>query len=343
MIGSTDGRRVRHANVAMFVPHKGCPQRCSFCDQRAISGSAVAPTPADVTAACERAIATLPVDAAHAEIAFFGGSFTAIDPATQTALLEAAAPFVRAGYFRGIRLSTRPDAIDEGILDRLRAYGVTAVELGAQSMDDRVLRHNERGHTAADVVNASTLIRTYGFSLGLQMMTGLPGSTPTTDWVTAQALCDLHPDTMRIYPTIVVEQTRLADWWRQGLYTPLSLEDAVAQGAALLRLVEGERHIPVIRMGLHAGGDVESHYLAGPYHPAFRELCESRLYREEMLTLLRGRLPHGGEATLRVAPCALSKAIGQKRANLHWLQEQGYTVTVLGDPDVEQGQVTVER
>lgn len=343
MTGSTDTRRARHANVALFVPHKGCPHRCSFCDQRAISGTAAAPTPAEVTAACERAVATMRTDATHAEIAFFGGSFTAIDPATQTALLEAAAPFVRAGHFRGIRLSTRPDAIDREILDRLRAYGVTAVELGAQSMDDKVLAHNERGHTAADVAKASSLIRTYGFSLGLQMMTGLPGSTRQADTRTAEMLCDLQPDTLRIYPTIVVEQTRLADWWRQGKYTPLSLEDAVTQGAALLRLVEGERGIPVIRMGLHAGGDVEAHYLAGPYHPAFRELCESRLYRERMLTILQKQLPNGGPATLRVAPAALSKAIGQKRANLHWLKEQGYTVTVLGDSGMEEHQVTVER
>lgn len=342
MTGSTERSRARHTNVALFVPHKGCPHRCSFCDQRVISGQAGELTPAAVTAACRRAAATMHTPAANSEIAFFGGSFTAVDPAYQTALLEAAFPFVQAGFFQGVRVSTRPDAIDEGILDRLKRYGVTAVELGAQSMCDRVLTVNERGHTAADVQRASALIHTYDLSLGLQMMTGLPGSSREDDARTADELCRLRPDTLRIYPTIVVEGTRLADWFRVGYYRPLSLEEAIEQGANLLRRVEWERGIPIIRMGLHAGGDVESHYLAGPYHPAFRELCESRLYRAQALEVLFVALPQGGTATLRVAPAALSKAIGQKRENIRWLEQHGYTVTVVGDPQVAPRRVAVD-
>ena len=342
MTGSTEPRRARHTNVALFVPHKGCPHRCSFCDQRVISGQTQELTPDAVTAACRRAADTMHTAAADSEIAFFGGSFTAVDPAVQTALLQAAFPFVQAGGFGGIRLSTRPDAIDPATLERLKRYGVTAVELGAQSMCDRVLRQNERGHTAADVRRAAALIHTYDVSLGLQMMTGLPGSDPQEDIRTAQALCDLQPDTMRIYPTVVVENTRLADWVRDGSYTPPTLEQAVELGAQLLRLVEWERGIPLIRMGLHAGGDVESHYVAGPYHPAFRELCESRLYRELALTALQQALPTGGAAQLRVAPAALSKTIGQKRENIRWLGEQGYVVAVCGDPAVLPRRVLVE-
>lgn len=334
MTGSTKTARALHTNVALFVPHKGCPHRCSFCDQRAISGQTEELTPQAVEAACRRAADTMHTAAANSEIAFFGGSFTAVDPAYQTALLEAAFPFVQAGVFRGIRVSTRPDAIDSGSLDRLKRYGVTAVELGAQSMSDRVLTQNERGHTAADVRRAASLIHTYELSLGLQMMTGLPGSSRDEDARTAEALCDLRPDSLRVYPTIVMEGTRLADWVRAGSYRPLTLEEAVEQGAQLLRRVEWERGVPIIRMGLHAGGDVEGHYLAGPYHPAFRELCESRLYRALALTALKQALPQGGAATLRVAEAALSKTIGQKRENIHWLEQHGYTVTVTGDPAV---------
>ena len=166
MTGSTEPRRARHTNVALFVPHKGCPHRCSFCDQRVISGQTQELTPDAVTAACRRAADTMHTAAADSEIAFFGGSFTAVDPAVQTALLQAAFPFVQAGVFGGIRLSTRPDAIDPATLERLKRYGVTAVELGAQSMCDRVLRQNERGHTAADVRRAAALIHTYDVSLG---------------------------------------------------------------------------------------------------------------------------------------------------------------------------------
>lgn len=334
-------KRQKHTNVALFVPHKGCPHQCSFCDQRAISGALSPLTPADVTAACERAIATMKTDPSSSEIAFFGGSFTAIAEDTQIALLSAAYPFVKDGHFRGIRVSTRPDAINKEILERLCRFGVTAVELGAQSMKDEVLTVNERGHTAEDVKTASALIRGYGLSLGLQMMTGLPGSSREDDRKTAETLCTLQPDTMRIYPTVVVENTRLSEWWRQGIYTPLSLEEAVEQGADLLALVEGEWGIPVIRMGLHAGGDVESHYLAGPYHPAFRELCDSRLYARKMLSLLHNHLPNGGAATLFVAPSALSKAIGQKQSNLIWLKQQGYEVTIKSDPQITETDVNL--
>lgn len=320
-----------HTNVALFVPHAGCPHQCSFCNQRAITGSAVVLRPAEVAAACERAAATMRSAPGQAEIAFFGGSFTAVDEAYRTALLQAAYPYVEKGLFAGIRISTRPDAIDEAILTQLRRFGVTAIELGAQSMDDNVLRRNGRGHTADDVERASRLIHTFDIALGLQMMTGLPGSSPDTDRGTAARLCTLCPDTMRIYPAVVMEGTLMADWYRAGRYIPPTLEEAVGLGAELLQFVEWERGIPVIRMGLHAGGEVESAYVAGPYHPAFRELCESRLYRGLAHEALRRAAPQGGRATLWVAPNALSKMIGHKRDNIAWLASRGYTVAVRGD------------
>ena len=329
----------RHANVAIFVPHAGCPRRCSFCNQRAISGAQSMPSPDDVRSACETAIATRSVGATQTEVAFFGGSFTAIDRTVMCGLLEAAAPYVRAGQFAGIRLSTRPDAVDTKVLRLLKDYGVTAVELGAQSMDDAVLKLNERGHTAADVEQASALIHEANLGLGLQMMTGLYGSSDETDWESARRLSGLRPDTMRIYPTIVMEHTALAALYRSGKYIPPALSQVAALCARLLRFFEREQGIPVIRLGLHSGKEMMAGMVAGPWHPAFRELCESGLYLEAALATLRAEMPAGGAVTLTVAPQAVSKMIGQKRTNIARLAEAGYTVTVCGDAAVPEYEV----
>lgn len=319
----------RHANTAIFIPHAGCPHQCSFCNQRAISGQTRPVQPEEVTAVCERALATMKMGASDAEIAFFGGSFTAIPREYMRSLLEAAAPYVRAGRFRGIRLSTRPDCVDEAVLALLKGYGVTAVELGAQCMDDRVLALNGRGHTAADVERASRLIREAGLELGLQMMTGLPGADDEADRETARRLAALTPDTVRIYPTLVMRGTPLAAWLSKGRYVPPSLETAAALCADLLWFFEEEQGIPVIRLGLHAEGSLQENYLAGPWHPAFRELCESRLYLEAARRALAGCA--GGPVALYVHPAALSKMIGQRRQNLAALAGEGFEAAVRPD------------
>ncbi|MCI8497730.1 MAG: radical SAM protein, partial [Clostridiales bacterium] len=207
---------MKSANVSVFVPHEGCPNQCSFCNQRRISGTVKAPSPQDVERIAKEGLRTLGVRAIDAQLAFFGGSFTAVPRDYMVSLLKAAAPFIGHDGFSGIRISTRPDAVDGETLNILQEYHVDAVELGAQSMDDRVLHLNARGHTAADVEQASRLIRENGFSLGLQMMTGLPGDSDKGAWETARRLASLQPDTMRIYPTLVLEGTPLAEWWREG-------------------------------------------------------------------------------------------------------------------------------
>lgn len=270
------------------------------------------------------ALASLRENAVQAEIAFFGGSFTAIERDRMHRLLEVAAPFVRDGRVKGIRISTRPDAIDEEILSVLKAFGVTAIELGAQSMDDKVLAENQRGHTAQDVVNASRMIQAAGFELGLQMMTGLYTSDDHKDWETAQALIKLRPDTVRIYPTIVLEGTRLADLAELGEYTPQTLGSAVALCAKLL-LQFHQVGIPVIRLGLHSGGDIQEGYVSGPWHPAFRELCENEIYLANALQALEAQAICGGKTTLLVAPGMISKMTGQKRKNLQYIWEHRQT------------------
>ena len=255
----------KHSNISIFVPHIGCPNKCSFCNQRYITGACKGPGADDVGAAVAAAQSSKNYDPATTEIAFFGGSFTAINRNYMTDLLEAAAVFVREGSVRGIRISTRPDAIDEEILCILKDYGVTSIELGAQSMNDRVLKMNNRGHTVRDVENASALIKRHGFELGLQMMTGLYGDSDSSAIHTAEKLIALRPDTVRIYPTIVLKDTDLAALYADNIYKPQTLSEAVKLAAELYTMFE-ENGVRVIRLGLHS--IEEKAYIAGPWHPA---------------------------------------------------------------------------
>lgn len=321
---------MKHSNVALFVPHNGCPHACSFCNQKQITGQSYQPTAEDVANAAETAKASLGAAVKNAEIAFFGGSFAAIDRDYMIQLLEAAKPYVNDGGFAGIRISTRPDAIDEEILSLLKDYGVTSIELGAQSMSDEVLSANKRGHTAEDVRKASRLISEMGFSLGLQMMTGLYKSSPETDKKTAEALAELKPDTIRIYPTVVLKGTELYELYEKDEYVPQGLEEAVPLCAELLEFFE-ERDIRVIRLGLHDSESLSENMAAGAYHPAFRELCESEIvYRNTLEALKKNRIAFGA-AEIFVHPSSVSRFIGQKRKNLMRLEKAGITAIIRQD------------
>ncbi len=332
---------MRHANVALFVPNNGCPHACSFCSQRSITGRQSQPSPQDVRAAAETALASLGTGAKDAEIAFFGGSFTAIERHYMVSLLEAAASYVQDGRFAGIRISTRPDGIDKEILSLLRSYGVTTIELGAQSMDDRVLALNGRGHTAEQVVRASGLIRSGGFSLGLQMMTGLDGDTDAGARRTAEKLADLRPDCIRIYPTIVIRGTELGERYLRGEYRPQTLDEAVNLCAALLDFFES-RGISVIRVGLHASPELERDRLAGPWHPAFRELCESRRLLFRIVSELQSGHAPGRAVAIRVHPRCVSQAAGQKKCNIKALSAMGFPAEIIPDESVPRGEFCIE-
>ena len=335
---------MKRANVAIFVPHLGCPHACSFCNQHTITGSGNAPTPAQVERTAREALLRLGERAGASEIAFFGGSFTAIEPELMESLLAAAAPFVGPGGYKGIRVSTRPDAIDGDKLAVLRRYGVTAVELGAQSMSGRVLALNERGHTAADVEDASRQIKAAGFELGLQMMTGLYGDTPEGAEYTAERLAALAPATVRIYPTVVLRGTRLEQLQRSGLYRAQTLPEAVELCARLL-LFFRERGIRVIRLGLHASEGIESGYAGGPWHPAFRELCESRIFLDRARVALRRLSPSGGETIwLLAAPGHESRLAGQHRCNIGTLgAEFGVALRVGAQEGLGEYEVTARK
>ena len=241
-------------------------------------------------------------------------------------LLSAAKPYLNSFY--GVRISTRPDYIDDEALDILRSYGVTAIELGAQSMDNSVLELNERGHTAQDVENACKLIREYGFSLGLQMMTGLYGSTVDKDIYTARRFIELKPDTVRIYPTVILENTDLEKYFHDGRYKPYPLETSVELCAKLI-LMFAKADIEVIRLGLHDSDSLRQHAVFDNYHPAFKELCENKIFLDSFLDL--AKQTDKKKINVTVHPRSLSKFLGQKKSNYKKLCEMGYDLNIEFD------------
>lgn len=317
---------MKKTNISIFVPHAGCPHRCSFCDQKSISGKEKAPDPQQVFSLLEQQSSHLEDMGISAEIAFFGGSFTAIPRGYMQSLLKAANSAIeRFPCYTGIRCSTRPDCISEEILELLTRYGVTAVELGAQSMDDAVLKANDRGHTADDVRRASELIKNSNIELGLQMMTGLYKDSEQAVLKTAREFVKLAPKTVRVYPTVILKNTRLGELFESGEYQSFSFEKTVEICAKLLKIFE-ENNISVIRMGLHASKDVEREMLGGVYHPSFREIVESKQLLWELEELL-STLPKG-DHTVFTDKKNISRVIGQNRGNIKKLSEQGYTIKV---------------
>lgn len=326
-------------NIPIFVPHRGCPFDCVFCNQKRITGTVKSVTAADVRQIIDKHLETIGKDSACIEAAFFGGSFTGIPINEQTELLSAAQEYILDGRIDGIRLSTRPDYIDREILNNLKKYGVTTIELGVQSMDDEVLAAAGRGHSAKQVKEAVKLIREYDFTLGLQMMTGLPSDTAEKSIYTAEEIIKLKPDIVRIYPTLTIEDTCLAELYREGKYTPQSVFEAVELCKTLLQLFE-RNNIRVIRLGLQSTDEIceNGSVIAGPVHSAFGELVEGSIYCDLILKAI-------GDArdccvTAFVNPKEISKAVGNKKANAIRLKnERNITLKVKGDTDIKTMEV----
>lgn len=317
--------------VPFFISHQGCPHQCIFCDQERISGQRGGlPQPAEMIAAIDRFTASgrgRPLEAA-----FYGGTFTSLPLADQERLLAPLQPLLTTGRVTRVRLSTRPDAVDDDAAFFLRARGVSTVELGVQSMDDEVLGAAGRGHAATHVEQAFACLHGAGIAVGAQLMPGLPGASAESDLGSLERVLALSPAFVRIYPTVVVAGTRLADLWRSGGYTPLSLDDAVSLSAAMLRRCLGAG-VPVIRIGLQPTEELErpGTILAGPWHPAFRQLVESELFYGLLERLAEGVFsPAGVEVTC--FPSRVSDVAGQRRRNLARLRERyGVAVTrVIG-------------
>lgn len=309
--------------VPIFVPHAGCPCQCVFCNQRTIAGQKQRMTPAQARGILQHAHAILPAGNIP-QAAFYGGSFTAIPVEQQEELLAVTDEFFAAGKISSVRISTRPDAIDEEILSRMKRHHVTVIELGAQSMDDTVLQNARRGHTAVDTARAASLIRRAGISLILQTMAGLPGDTREIVRYTAQRIAALKPDGVRIYPVAVLPNTPLYDDWQAGRYQPLDVEAAAVWCADMLEIFERE-HIPVIRVGLNPTEELDSTVAAGAYHPAMGELAYGELWYRRLCR----HIQMTGERTIAVAPRELSRAIGHKKRNLLRLREQFGAVHIV--------------
>lgn len=320
------------------MPHKGCPFDCVFCNQKKITGNIKETTPDDVTKTIETYLKTLPCDDRNIEVAFFGGSFTGIPIDEQTALMSRVMPYIEKGLIDGIRLSTRPDYINDKILSNLKAYNVTTIELGVQSMCDEVLKASNRGHSSEQVKISSELIKKYGFQLGLQMMTGLPSDSWERSVMTAKEIISLKPSFVRIYPTLTIKDTYLEKMYNNGKYTPQTLDEAVELCKKLLYLFE-EAGINVIRMGLQTTDEINENasVIAGPFHSSFGELVESSVYYDTMLKKLKG---FKNDAVIYVNPSEISKAVGNKRRNIIKIKnELNINITVKGDSRLKKKEV----
>lgn len=311
----------KHANIPIFIPHLGCPNQCVFCNQRSISGVSEFDI-GTVRGEIETALSTIP-KGTEAEIAFFGGSFTGIDYGLMCELLKIAYSYLKAGRVCSIRCSTRPDYINEKILDTLSRYGVKVIELGLQSSSDEVLLVSKRGHNSEQEKAACRMIRERGFTLVGQMMLGLPHSTREREIETARFIASVA-DGARIYPTIVFNGTELCEMARRSDYEPLSLDEAVTRGADVLEVFI-DAGVPVIRIGLCASDNLASEktYFAGPNHPAIGELIESEIYYRRICKEINQRAtPLTGALSLCVARGALSKTVGQRKKNVCRLKEK---------------------
>ncbi len=313
--------------IPVFVPHAGCRHLCVFCNQWNVSGSSVQSGIDDLNSTVDRYLSAVPPTVTRVEIAFFGGSFTGIDTARQTMLLEAAQGYVQKGLVHAIRLSTRPDYIDNEKLDLLKQFSVETVELGVQSFDDDVLGASGRGHTAADVYRAIELLKQYGFRTGIQLMPGLPCDTREKSLYSADEAVRLKPDDSRIYPCVVLAGTGLEAMYRRGEFAPLGLEEAVDICAEIYKRFI-DNGIKVIRIGLHPLENTGS-VIDGPYHTAMGFMVKSR-YRRNILDSLLSGLPAGPGRKIRMSiPLKFSEEyIGLRKCNMEYIKSR-YSLDTL--------------
>lgn len=324
--------------IPIFIPHLGCPNDCVFCNQRAIAAPQV-PSIEDVYTQIQSALPHAP----NAEIAFYGGSFTAIDHTLMVEYLTIAKKFIDEKKCVSIRVSTRPDAISDDILALLRSYGVSTVELGVQSMCDDVLRASKRGHTSEQVVHAAHLVHSYNFVLGLQMMVGLPLDNAQKSIITAEKIRDLAPNFVRIYPVCVIENTELENMWKTGRYTPISITQAVQMSADAYMIFK-DANIDIARVGLNPTDELSSGgVLCGGYHPALGEMVKSEVMYREIVSTLNYLQAGARTLIIEVNTSDISICRGQKNTNLQRLSERFYpaSVKIVGTDALARGKFKI--
>ena len=343
-----------HAIIPIFIPHRGCPNDCVFCNQRRITSKLVSPTEAEVRDTIGSWLTTLG-DVPNVHLAFYGGSFTAIPIDEQEKYLKIAYEYKTKVLVSEIHLSTRPDCIDDEILDNLTKHGVDLIELGCQSFNDEVLKASKRGHSTEDIYKACSLIKSAGFKLGIQLMVGLPKSTRESDILSAHKTSEIMPDVARIYPTIVIEDTELLDMVKSGEYKPLTIDEAAWRSKEMLKLLNASG-VNVIRIGLKASDLIsgDGKFTGTTFHPAFRQLVEGSLAREtieeQLLHLLEVELKNQSLSTknMRVIasanPSSISNLIGHKAENRKYFVDKypGLQFLFRQDDTLAAGEYFVE-
>jgi len=323
--------------IPVFIPHLGCPNDCTFCNQKSISGKSKMPTKDEVIKIIENNLKSMKDEKLSKEIAFFGGSFTGIDTEKQKEYLEIANQYIKDKKVEGIRISTRPDYINKDILKMLKKYNVKTIELGVQSTNDYILKRCDRGHSFEDVKKASKLIRRYWFKLGHQMMVGLPESTKLDEIRTAKDLIKLKPKMVRIYPVLVIKGTKLERELEEGEYKPLTVMQAVERCKELLYLFN-KKKIQVIRVGLQNTDEItdpnnkESEVIAGPYHPAFGQLVEDSVWYDSIVDKIKKINDKVKEVKVKVNFADMNNVIGHKKSNIKKIKET-YDVDVVVEVD----------
>ena len=340
----------KHCIIPIFVPHLGCPNDCIFCNQKSISGQKKEMTKEKAKEIIDNYLESIrkEKESVKIEIAFFGGSFTAIKEEKQEELLKVAYEYVKSKDVDSIRISTRPDAINKEILKRLKKYGVKTIELGVQSANNYILNRINRGHTFEDVKKASKIIRWYGFKLGHQMMVGLPESTRLDEINTAKQLIKLKPKMVRIYPTLVIKNTKLEKEYEEGKYKPLSVVQTVEVCKDLVRMFT-DKKIDVIRIGLQTTDEISepgsknSEVVAGPFHPALRQLVESAMWYDAIVGKIKKLNVKVKEVEVTVNPIDANNVIGHKKENVLKLKDTYDVDLVLKqDEKMKQGKSKIE-
>ncbi len=327
--------------IPIFIPHLGCPHKCVFCNQKKITGKTTRVTPEDIRKTIDFFL-SFKRGKQVVEVAFFGGTFTGLPLSLQKSFLESVSPYIRRGEVDYIRLSTRPDYIERDILSFLKEYNVKIIELGVQSLVDRVLFYSQRGHTKDDVKSASNLIKEYGFLLGHQIMPGLPGDNEKTIIETVRESIKMKPHMVRIYPTLVLEGTELYNMYKSGKYHPLSLKETIKL-VALAYIYYTANEVEIIRIGLQTTEEInEKHVFAGPYHPNIGALVRSQIFLWMIFYLIRNLKENLSHVTLFVNERDMPYLVGYKQMNLKIIRDIFPDFSKGIDNNLSRGELSVE-
>jgi len=326
---------LRHYNIPIFIPERACPFQCIYCNQQKITGKDAAIDFDEITNTINQHLASIPKGNSEIQIAFFGGTFTAMPIDEQIDFLKLASPYIKDGIITGIRISTRPDNIDQNILDILKKYGVTHIELGAQSLDDEVLIKSHRGHDYNAVAKASELINENGFTLGLQMMIGLPGDTLEKSKETARKIVKLGAKETRIYPTLIIKDTSLDTLYKRGNYKAISTDEAIRQSAEVYNIFEAA-DIKVLRIGLYPDDNLmENEVTAGPDMYNFKEKVMTQVWWQKLQTLITEE-SNNQKIKISVAAKQLNYAIGYEAKNRKLLFESFHRIKFYADSNIKK-------